>query len=117
MGIAVGPGRGRATRRPALRASEGSALRYRDRVSRTQRAKEAGNVPGPKDALKIHAVDLFCGIGGLTQGLRLAGLDVDPSCRRIYEANHPDAQFVAADIRHTQFRDVAPRKTPRLRPP
>ena len=71
-------------------------------------------MPSKADTLKIHAVDLFCGIGGLTQGLSLAGIDVragidvDPSCQRIYEANHPGAQFVTADVRYMQFRDVAP---------
>ncbi len=48
-------------------------------------------------------VDLFCGVGGLTCGLKKAGLDVvagidnDPSCRFAYESNN-DARFVEADI-------------------
>jgi len=53
--------------------------------------------------MKIKAVDLFCGIGGLTHGLKLAGIDVvagfdiDPSCRYAYEENN-DAIFVEGDI-------------------
>lgn len=47
----------------------------------------------------IHAVDLFCGIGGLTHGLKLAGVDVlagfdnDPSCRYAFKANNEGADF------------------------
>ncbi|MDR3054371.1 MAG: DNA cytosine methyltransferase [Zoogloeaceae bacterium] len=49
-------------------------------------------------------VDLFCGVGGLTHGLHLAGLnvvagvDLDSSCRYAYEHNNGDAQFIAADV-------------------
>ncbi len=52
----------------------------------------------------ISAVDMFCGIGGLTHGLfrsgiRVnAGVDIDKSCRYAYEANN-EAQFIAKDIR------------------
>ena len=44
------------------------------------------------------AIDLFCGIGGLTKGLSLAEIDViagfdnDSSCRFAYEENN-DAVF------------------------
>ncbi|MBE3090421.1 MAG: DNA cytosine methyltransferase, partial [Actinobacteria bacterium] len=49
------------------------------------------------------AVDLFCGIGGLTYGLLqsglqvIAGIDVDATCRYAYETNN-DAIFIEADI-------------------
>ena len=52
---------------------------------------------------KINAVDLFCGVGGLTYGLTLggisvkAGYDMDPECRYPYEANNP-ARFVECDV-------------------
>ncbi len=62
----------------------------------------------------IHAVDLFCGIGGLTHGLRLAGVavragfDDDPSCCHAFEANNATAKFVCADVRDLSFDDLAP---------
>lgn len=61
---------------------------------------------------KIHAIDLFCGIGGLTHGLKLAGIkvkagfDIDPSCRYAYETNNYGAKFYAADVRRLHFRDL-----------
>jgi len=53
--------------------------------------------------MPISAVDLFCGIGGLTHGLQLsgipvvAGIDVENSCRYAYEKNN-EAKFVLRDI-------------------
>ena len=44
--------------------------------------------------MPISAVDLFCGVGGLTHGLQLsgipvvAGIDVEPSCQYAYERNN-----------------------------
>lgn len=65
-------------------------------------------------ASEIHAVDLFCGIGGLTHGLARAGIavtagvDNDESCRYAYEANNPGAQFVATDIRSIGREHIEP---------
>lgn len=80
--------------------------------SRQQRRSglPAGFAPKPR---KVRAVDLFCGIGGLTNGLHSAGVavgagyDIDPSCRYAYEANN-DSAFVQADIRDLRFGDIAP---------
>lgn len=53
--------------------------------------------------MDIVAVDLFCGIGGLTYGLALAGIpvaagfDIDESCRFSYETNN-SATFICKDI-------------------
>lgn len=58
------------------------------------------------------AVDLFCGIGGLTHGLQLSGLtvnagfDIDPSCRFAYEANNNSA-FIEADVASLTGGDIA----------
>ena len=60
---------------------------------------------------KIEAVDLFCGIGGLTYGLReagvnvIAGLDNDKSCQYAYEANN-SAKFIDADISEYDFSEM-----------
>ena len=60
----------------------------------------------------IRVVDVFCGIGGLTYGLRTAGLDVaagidiDPSCRYAYETNNTGTVFLESDIREIGFSDL-----------
>jgi DNA (cytosine-5)-methyltransferase 1 len=47
-----------------------------------------------KKKTKIYAVDLFCGVGGLTSGLQTAGInvrlgiDIDPSCKLPYTVNN-----------------------------
>lgn len=51
----------------------------------------------------ISAVDLFCGVGGLTHGLVKRGIevthgvDIDPQCSFPYEANN-NAKFVECDV-------------------
>jgi DNA (cytosine-5)-methyltransferase 1 len=58
-------------------------------------------------------VDLFCGVGGLTHGLHLAGLnvaagvDLDSSCQYAYEHNNDNARFINADISALDPAEVA----------
>ena len=58
--------------------------------------------------MAIEVVDLFCGVGGLTCGLKKAGLnvvagfDLDPTCEYPYSANNK------ADFRCRNIRDVTP---------
>lgn len=53
---------------------------------------------------KFKAIDFFCGGGGMTCGLRQAGIDViagvdfDIDCKETYEENNPDSLFVYSDI-------------------
>ena len=57
------------------------------------------------------AIDLFCGIGGLTKGLSLAGIDVvagfdnDESCRFAYEANN-NAEFFCEDVTNINGQNI-----------
>ncbi len=57
------------------------------------------------------ALDIFCGIGGLSYGLKqaglniLAGLDCDDSCSIAFERNC-GAKFISADIAQYDFKDV-----------
>lgn len=59
----------------------------------------------------IVAVDLFCGVGGLTHGLSNAGVkvclgvDLDPACRFPMEANN-EATFLEADVAKLKPSDI-----------
>lgn len=66
----------------------------------------------PKDRRKrrsrpLKSFDFFCGAGGLTLGLRsagirvLAGFDKDEECRLSYEQNNPGVKFI-----HKEIQDV-----------
>ncbi len=61
----------------------------------------------------ISAVDLFCGVGGLTHGLVrgginvAAGIDIDKTCRYPYESNN-QAQFLERDVKQLSATDIGP---------
>lgn len=56
------------------------------------------------ESIKYKAIDFFCGGGGMTCGLRQAGVDViagvdfDLDCKETYEYNNPGSTFVHSDI-------------------
>jgi len=58
-------------------------------------------------------VDLFCGVGGLTYGLRLAGLkvaagiDINSTCRYPYEENNKGTDFIEGDVAEIPSRIIA----------
>lgn len=60
---------------------------------------------------QISAIDLFCGAGGLSLGLKnagievVAGVDVDPACRFPYEENLK-ARFIEKDVGELGGRDL-----------
>jgi DNA (cytosine-5)-methyltransferase 1 len=57
---------------------------------------------------ELAAVDICCGLGGLSEGLAMAGFDVrlgidsSPSAARTYQLNHPDALVALQEL--TQLR-------------
>ncbi len=59
----------------------------------------------------IAAVDLFCGVGGLTHGLERSGIkvrlgvDKDPACKHPFEANNR-ARFLEADVGEITANDL-----------
>ncbi len=61
----------------------------------------------------ITAVDLFCGVGGLTHGLRRAGVDVrlgvdiDPACEYPYVSNNA-AEFLLKPVESLKFKELHP---------
>ena len=61
--------------------------------------------------MKINAVDLFCGIGGLTYGIQQAGInvvagyDIDEKSKFAYEYNN-DAKFIFKDVREIEDNEI-----------
>ncbi len=60
---------------------------------------------------KMHAIDLFSGCGGLSEGLRqanfnvVAGVEIDKTAALTYKMNHPDTVLLQKDIRSVSRAD------------
>lgn len=61
----------------------------------------------------LHAIDFFCGAGGMTHGLLqsgitvLGGIDNAEDCKSTYEYNNSSARFVTADIGELSSYDLS----------
>lgn len=60
----------------------------------------------------MNFIDLFCGAGGLSTGLELAGFrpvfanEMDPVSAATYRVNHPEVSLLQGDIRNFKFDDI-----------
>ncbi|TAN47833.1 MAG: DNA cytosine methyltransferase [Methylococcaceae bacterium] len=61
---------------------------------------------------RLQAVDLFCGGGGLTVGLKEAGfsvvgaVEIEPHAASTYQVNHRNTKLFVQDIRHLKGKDL-----------
>jgi DNA (cytosine-5)-methyltransferase 1 len=61
---------------------------------------------------KLMAIDLCCGAGGLTLGLKragfnvVAGVEIDQEISKTYEANHPTTMVIVRDIREITGKEI-----------
>lgn len=65
-----------------------------------------------KKIQQLRAIDFFCGAGGMSYGLSLAGIkvmagiDLDEECKETYEVNNPGSKFILCDIRKLTVRKL-----------
>jgi len=65
-----------------------------------------------KTGKRPTAIDIYCGAGGLTLGLKRAGFDVvagveiDSEIAKTYEANHPTVRLLKRDIREVTGKEI-----------
>ena len=63
---------------------------------------------------KYKAIDFFCGGGGMTCGLRqaginvIAGVDFDQDAKETYEYNNPGSVFIQTNIKVSSINSIYP---------
>lgn len=68
------------------------------------RAAQIKNIEGEAKAMKYTAIDLFCGAGGLSAGLEMAGFtvlagnDLFEAAGETFSRTHPNAKFISGPI-------------------
>jgi DNA (cytosine-5)-methyltransferase 1 len=71
------------------------------------------NLPRSDQSSLITAVDLFCGAGGLTHGLRkagirvVAGIDIDPDAEFAFRTNNPGSEYLCWDLERKKIQSIA----------
>lgn len=61
---------------------------------------------------QFKAVDFFCGAGGMSYGLSLAGIkviasiDINKECKDTYGTNNPESKFIHSDIKELEFEQL-----------
>ncbi len=70
-------------------------------------------MPNKNNVASLKAVDFFCGGGGMSLGMRkagieiVAGIDNDLLCKETYKENHPDTLFIDSDIKNFKAKELA----------
>lgn len=88
---------------PLFRVQRTTARRLGNQTMRAQKASSSS---------PICAVDIFCGAGGLTNGLLhagidvTAGIDIDPQAEHAFVKNNPGAEFLCWDVGRKNFPSI-----------